>query len=89
MRIATANLGIRVFPPIFDILRSKMASTPKKTRLETNSVTGFLQSISPLKTSKNNRKYFNAILQTKTGYEPVVSFKPEAHRTFEEMAFAK
>ena len=66
-----------------------MASTPKKIQKKNNKISdeekkaiGFLHDVSPVKTSKNDRKYFNATMQTSKGYETVVSFKSEAHISF-------
>ena len=75
----------------FFISDLRMASTPKKIKMsdEEKRAIGFLHDVSPVKTSKNNRKYFNATMQTSTGYETVVSFKSEAHKSFMEMASAK
>ena len=52
---------------------------------------GYLQNVSPMKMSqKKTTKYFNAVIQTtETDTEHIVSYKPEALKTFKEMSDAR
>ena len=50
-------------------------------------VSGYIHSVSPLKTSKHNRKYFNAVMQTShTQYSDVVCYAGERRSEMMDLA---
>ncbi|TKS65832.1 hypothetical protein D9C73_028361 [Collichthys lucidus] len=67
-----------------------MANPSKKLKIEEdNSVSGYLHTISPVKVSKKNTRYFNATIQNgREEYHRVVVFTPEKRDQFEQAASA-
>ena len=64
-------------------------ATPKNMKIGDASKIDYLHNVSPVKTSKSNYKYFNAVIQTADDCEDIVSFKAEAHKTFVDMSEAR
>ena len=64
-------------------IQFKMASPSKIPRSDSETVVGYLHSVSPMKMSKNSRRYFEATLQTgREAYNRVVCFSPEKRDQF-------
>jgi hypothetical protein len=78
-------------------VRACKSSTPakmsasKRPRLEnsTEEMFGYIHNVSPMKLSRNNNSYFNAILQEKEKYNDVVCFVPEYQQILTEMEKSK
>lgn len=68
-----------------------MASPAKRSKTEDNDcVVGYIHRLSPLKTSKRNTRYFEAMLQSgREEYQKVVVFSPRKRRLFEQAEFTK
>lgn len=64
-------------------------SLPAKRRKfdleEEQSVEGYIHSVSPIKTSKNNNRYFNAVVQESDKFTDLVSYKADLHEKMEDM----
>ncbi|XP_067278206.1 uncharacterized protein [Pseudorasbora parva] len=59
----------------------------KTTNQDDNSISGYLHSISPIKISRANNRYFNAILQvSRNEYHDTVVFAMDKHDTFSTAA---
>ena len=64
-----------------------MASPSKRALSDNDTVTGHLHAVSPLKTSKKNRKYFEVTLQTgREDFNRVICFPPEKRTEFVQAA---
>ncbi|CAL8236106.1 unnamed protein product [Arctogadus glacialis] len=60
-----------------------MASPSEVPRSDGETVVGYLHSVSPMKMSKNSRRYFEPTLQTgREVYNRVVCFSPEKRNQF-------
>jgi len=72
-------------------IAENMASPAKRTKMEEEeSVSGYLHSLSPVKVSKKNARYFDATLQSgREEYHRVIVFTPEKRRQFEQAVIAK
>ncbi|KAH3829107.1 hypothetical protein DPMN_131095 [Dreissena polymorpha] len=68
-----------------------MATPTKRAKYSTTevSIDGYIHNVSPIKTSRNGAQFFNATLQSQTGYEQMVSWKSDAHRAFKDMEKAR
>ncbi|KAG7467869.1 hypothetical protein MATL_G00136760 [Megalops atlanticus] len=67
-----------------------MASPAKQPRTESETVVGYLHSVSPLKNSKKNVRYFNATLQSgREEYRRVVVFAVDKRPAFTQASVAK
>jgi hypothetical protein len=66
-------------------------SAPKKQRVEDSGkeILGYIHNVSPIKLSRKNNKYFNAVLQEKEKYSDVVCFVPEYQHIMTEMEKSK
>ncbi|KAK3107578.1 hypothetical protein FSP39_017591 [Pinctada imbricata] len=64
-----------------------MATPDKKMKMldDTETVNGYLHEVSPMKYSRNNVKYFNAIIQEKDKYTNSVCFRPEFHQNMVQL----
>lgn len=66
-----------------------MASPTKKFKVDDQAVSidGYIHSVSPVQTSKNNVRYFKYTVQTSNdGFEDGLVFSPEKHGVFEKVA---
>lgn len=54
-------------------------SAAKKARVEEepSEIMGYIHNVSPIKLSRNNNKYFNAVFQDHEKYSDLVCFVPE------------
>ncbi|XP_062583667.1 uncharacterized protein LOC134245396 [Saccostrea cucullata] len=54
-----------------------MATPEKRFKADQEEIEGYIHDVSPLKTSKNSNKYFNAVLQEAEGFSDVVCFRAD------------
>lgn len=66
-------------------------SAAKKARVEEepSEIMGYIHNVSPIKLSRNNNKYFNAVFQDHEKYSDLVCFVPEYNQILTEMQKAK
>ncbi|XP_062574481.1 uncharacterized protein LOC134236327 [Saccostrea cucullata] len=67
-------------------------SAPKKPKLDeepSGEIVGYIHSVTPIKLSRNNNKYFNAIFQDHEKYSDMVCFVPEYNVMMTEMQKSK
>lgn len=66
-------------------------SAAKKARVEEkpSEIMGYIHNVSPIKLSRNNNKYFNAVFQDHEKYSELVCFVPEYNQILTEMQKAK
>lgn len=70
--------------------RSEMSSAKKIKLEEKTTVSGFIQHVSPVKTSRTNNRYFNATLQIQRGtFSKVARFDPSKHSMLVEASNAR
>jgi hypothetical protein len=69
-----------------------MATEEKKLKLnppESDNVSGYIHSITPMKIAASGSRFFNLVLQQKEEYTDGVSFNVSAHQQMMEMAKKK
>ncbi|CAC5416139.1 unnamed protein product [Mytilus coruscus] len=59
-----------------------MAKRPNPSTSSSEEIVGYLHDISPIKTSKNNTRYFNATLQNRDEFHRLVCFSPDKLSAF-------
>ncbi|KAJ8303682.1 hypothetical protein KUTeg_018792 [Tegillarca granosa] len=64
-----------------------MTSTSKKIKVDgdQHDLTGYIHSISPIKTSEQKCQLFNAVFQTKDSFQDVVAFNTQMHEQMLEL----
>ncbi len=63
-----------------------MLSTMSEQKSNSSSINGFLHDVTKIKTSRNNTRYFNAVLQHKETFHRLVCFSPDKQTTFASAA---
>ena len=68
-----------IFPPTLDIITTQFVKMAKRPASTEKSISGYIQSVSDVKTSRNNNKYFDGKFQTKDELHRFVVFSPDKH----------